>query len=511
MEINRRDFVKAAAVSVAAAQVEVSSGQTELAASAADSPDQPNPTSDQVFNAIQVGPYTLLDEGIDHALDLMQSAAAINALFVYSHTYNGDFRKTVPVLADDHGVVPHDNRNRHLPYVWVKHREEFFKKTSLRNQVVDSSFDCADHDVFREILPLARKRGMKLYARVLEGTNLGRAIENYSKVVTIDHTGKPTGVACWNHPEYIAFWTATVDDMFRSYELDGLQWGAERAGPLMNTILPWNNAPAACFCEHCTGRAKAHNIDAQRARQGFQELYEYVQGLMAGGARHVDGVFAGFLRILLRYPEILAWEYQYRLSREEMLKAIHDAVKAVKPTAQVGWHVDHEPSSWDIVYRAEMSYAEIAPYSDFLKIILYHDVTGPRVRNWYLERLRRGIFSEVPLDESLSLYYDLFGYDKSAEPKVNELTQRGFSPEYVFRETQRSVASAAGKTKIYSGIGFDVPGGPRNTDPENVYKAVHRAFDAGAAGIVVSREYEEMRVPNLKAVGRAVRELAKKS
>ena len=29
----------------------------------------------------------------------------------------------------------------------------------------------------------------------------------------------------------------------------------------------------------------------------------------------------------------------------------------------------------------------------------------------------------------------------------------------------------------------------------------------GAGGIVVSREYEEMRVPNLKAVGRAVREL----
>jgi hypothetical protein len=260
----------------------------------------------------------------------------------------------------------------------------------------------------------------------------------------------------------------------------------------MNTILPWNNAPAACFCEHCKARAKAHNIDAQHARQGYQELYEYVQGLMAGGAKHVDGVFAGFLRILLRYPEVLAWEYQYRFSREEMLKAIHDTVKTVKPTAQVGWHVDHEPSSWDIVYRAEMSYAEMAPYSDFLKIILYHDVTGPRVRNWYL-------------------YYDLFGYDKSAEPKVNELTQRGFSPEYVFRETQRSVASAAAKTKIYSGIGFDVPGGPRNTDPENVYKAVHRAFDAGAAGIVVSREYEEMRVPNLKAVGRAVRELAKKS
>ena len=112
MEINRRDFVKAAAVSVAVSQAELSSGQTDATVSTANSSDQPNPTSEQVFNAIQVGPYTLLDEGLDHALDLMQSTAAINALFVYSHTYNGDFRKAVPVLADDHGVVPHDNRNR---------------------------------------------------------------------------------------------------------------------------------------------------------------------------------------------------------------------------------------------------------------------------------------------------------------------------------------------------------------------------------------------------------------
>jgi hypothetical protein len=44
-------------------------------------------------------------------------------------------------------------------------------------------------------------------------------------------------------------------------------------------------------------------------------------------------------------------------------------------------------------------------------------------------------------------------------------------------------------------------------DPEEVYQAVIRAFEAGAAGVVISREYEEMRVPNLQAVGRAVRQL----
>ncbi len=46
-------------------------------------------------------------------------------------------------------------------------------------------------------------------------------------------------------------------------------------------------------------------------------------------------------------------------------------------------------------------------------------------------------------------------------------------------------------------------------DPEVIYQAVVKAYQAGAAGIVASREYEDMTVPNWKAFGRAVRGLAK--
>src|SRR5262249_62371674 len=95
-DLSRRDFVKAAAVSLAAAPAAARAQESsEKALSTV-------PTSEKIFNAIQVGPYTILDEGIDHALDLMQETAAINGLFLYSHTYNGDFRKAVPTLADDH-------------------------------------------------------------------------------------------------------------------------------------------------------------------------------------------------------------------------------------------------------------------------------------------------------------------------------------------------------------------------------------------------------------------------
>jgi hypothetical protein len=458
-----------------------------------------------MFHGIQMGPHTMLDEGIEPCLDLIQQTAHIDAVLTYSHAFHGDLRKPANALANDHGKPPRANRSP-LPAVWVRHHEPYFKDTRLRIRPTDPSLEYANRDLFAEMIQPARRRGMKIYARILESS--GGSIVNFDSVVTTDVYGKRTRVGCWTHPDYKAFWSAIVEDMFRSYDLDGFQWGAERMGPLMNVILPWNDTPPTCFCEHCIARGKAKGIDPERAREGFKRLFEFVRKLMAGDPKPAEGVFTIFLRHLIRYPEILAWEYQYRLSREEVMKGMYDTIKAIKPTAQVGWHVDHQPSSWDLVYRAEMSFEEMAPYSDFIKLILYHGVLGGRIRSWYLDRFQKTILSELTLDQSLQIYYALFGYDPSAEPKVDDLARKGFSPDYVYRETRRSVASANGKTKIYSGIGFDVPGSPPE-DPQKIYEATLNAFEAGAGGIVVSREYEEMRVPNLKAVGRALNDLAK--
>jgi hypothetical protein len=462
-----------------------------------------------VFVGIQMGPHTMLDEGINRCLDLVQQTAAINAVMVYSHTYHDDLKKPPQVLANDHGVPARDMRGRKLPSVWVRHHEELFKGVILRHQRVDRTFEYAERDLLAELVEPCRKRGIKLYARILEGA--GReavdGISHFPSVMTRDIYGRPSSPACWNHPDYRAFWVATAVDLFRTYQLDGFQWGAERHGPLMNLLL--TGRVPFCFCHHCRTRGRAAGIDVERARQGFEHLYNYVRSLLSGKAKALDGVFTGALRVMLRYPEILAWEYQYRLSREEMEQAIYGAVKSIRPDVPVGWHLSHQQSSYDLVYRAELSYAEMAPYSDFIKFIAYHDILGPRIRWWYLDRLQRTILGEVPLQQSLELYYDLFGYDKKAEGNIDQIDKTGFSPEYVYRETKRSVASAAGKTRIYPGIGFDVPWGSDTfpADPEEVYRAVIRAFDAGADGVVASREYEEMRVANLKAFGRGIRDV----
>ncbi len=495
---DRRDFIRQLAMLIASAGA-------GLRRSAVVHAEQAAPQGAANLVGIQMGPHTMLDEGIDRCLDLIQNTAGINTLFVYSHAYGGDLRKPLNVLATDHGVPPRDQRARKLPLVWVRQHDQYFKNTTLRHQKVDDTFDYANHDLFAELVGPARSRGMKIYARILESGS--REVQNVDTVATITVAGQPTRTACWNHPEYRAFWNATVEDLFRSYELDGLQWGAERASPLANILQNGSDASGTCFCGFCRARNAAIGIDAERARQGFSRVLAFVQGMRAGSLTPVEGAGAEFLRILLQRPEVLAWEYQYRMAREEVMAGMYRTIKGIKPSAQVGWHVDHWATSIDLIARSVMSYAEMAPHADFLKVVVYHAVAGPRIKSW-VANVQRSVLSQLTLQEALDLHYDLFGYDKRVEPGANEPTPRGGSPDYVLRETRRSVASAEGKTKIYPGIGFNVPG-PVADDPETIYQAVSNAYKAGASGIVASREYEEMTVPNLRAVGRAVRDLGR--
>jgi hypothetical protein len=56
----------------------------------------------------------------------------------------------------------------------------------------------------------------------------------------------------------------------------------------------------------------------------------------AGGPKPPEGVYTVFLRHIIRYPEILSWQYQYRLSRAYIHRGMYATIKAIKPSAFVG-------------------------------------------------------------------------------------------------------------------------------------------------------------------------------
>jgi hypothetical protein len=465
----------------------------------------------RAFLGVQLGSHSIFDEGIDHCLDVLQETAGINAVFVYATTYQGFAKGRNPgALASDHGVPVKDPRQRDLTQVWFTPHEQYYGGTFLRHDAARAQGEFHDRDVFAELREPLDKRDMKLYGRILEGfaPELAALIPNWTKIVALDCYGRPTTLPCWNNPDYVQWWVSTMEDLFRSYDLDGFKYGSERSGPLPNLLMGAYHGVTApiCFCEHCLARGRERGIDVERARTGFRMLYEYIRGLMAGEIAPIDGVAITFLRLLLNYPEILAWEKFWWDSREAVTHKIYGAIKAIKPEAQVGWHLYHAGTSWDPIYRAEIDYAEMAEYSDWIKPVVYHDIAGPRIRRQFHDLPRKRVLQELPDELALEALYRVMGYDPAKEPKLEELATRGLSPDYVYRQTKACVDAVGGRIPVYPGVGFDIPWKSDHfpSDPELVYQATVKAFEAGASGLVVSREYDEMRLENLRAVGRGV-------
>lgn len=510
--MKRRDFVKAAALATVAGPASVvSAAQTDGA---------------NRMIGVQIAPVSLLDEGIDRCLDTLQEKGAVNSLFIYSQTYHAG-TKPGNVLATDHGVPTRDFFKSRLPHLWVRHSRQAFAGEPVQHEQPNADLEYADRDIFAEIRKPADQRGMKIYARILEADARRQArIPGYSKVLTVDHQGEPGHGPCWNNPHYRQWVYNTIRELVTNYQLDGLQYGAERTGPLSHVL--YRGVTPTCFCKYCVARNEKLGIDAARAKAGFAQLYQLMKVVdeatspaesnrgdssprpLRARPRH-DGVLSSVMRIIYQHPEVLSWDYQWFQADEEICSEVHRIAKSIRPEIDSGRHVDHQRSSWDFFFRSAMSYPQMAEHADYIKPIVYHESMGPRLRWWVLERMKNRLLNDLSLEQSLQLYYGLFGHDPQQQPGVDDLDRKGLGPEYVYREVLRCKQGVGDKAKVYAGIGIDIPwyipGGmePRPSDPHQLTAAVKRAFDAGADGVLASREYNEMRLSSLEAFGRGVR------
>lgn len=506
--MNRRAFL--AQTSVAA-----TSALAPHVIRAAAAPATPKSTAGGTpFVGVQIQPHSFYDEGVERVLDTLQETAGINALLIYSHTFSS-WGGNVPieVLASDHGVPVRDPAQRKFRKVWVRQSPDIFKGLPVRTPGEDPAAEYLQRDLFAELREPCRRRGMKLMARILAPAAEASSdlFSGQESVMTQTIDGISGRTPCLNHPAYRSFWSAMVSDMFRQYDLDGFMFGLEFTGPLYR-LIGYGEKPT-CFCPHCQARMRHLGLDVERLRTGYQEMYAWVNRMRTERQRPIDGAFATFLRLLMRHPEMLRWERESQLGLEELITQLRRVIKGIRPDAFVGRHIDHQQTTTDLFYRAALGYDEMAQTVDFIKPVAYHDVAAPRVNGIFVGGFGASMFADFTRAQTLEVYYALFGLDPTKEPKLEQMRDGGFSPDYVFRETRRCVQGVAGAAQVLPGIGFDIPRSagrgkvePHPSDPENVYRATRAAFAAGANGLIVCREYQEMRLPNLRAVGRAVRE-----
>jgi hypothetical protein len=463
------------------------------------------PAKKDAMIGIQIGAVSFVDEGTEKVLEICQRDASVNTLFVATFTYGrGIAGRQVPGQPlPDHGAQQYDTGSfRGGSY--TKYNPKYFTNTAFKDFRAP---DLGNYDVLEDVIPKAKKRGLKTIAWFEDV--FSKDLPGVDKLQEVELSGNNATTLCFNNPNYQAWLLGMAESWARDYELDGIMWGSERQGAFSNILGASHAHPnpekVTCFCQYCFARARSLGINPDRAKQGVLELQKVVIASRKG-TKPNDGAYVELWRLMLRYPELLAWESLWTSSLRAMQKSMYEKIKSVNPKLGVGWHVWHN-NSFNPIYRAEQDYAEMAPYSDFLKVVIYQNCAGERMVD-YVNSVDSTYFADVPKQELLDFHYRVLDYGKEAG--MDRLSETGFSADYVLRETKRAKADLAGtQTKLWPGIDIDIPteAGHSKCTPEGTKAVVKAAFDGGADGVLLSRKYSEMKLANLRGAGEAIKEL----
>jgi hypothetical protein len=471
--------------------------------------------------AIQFGAVSLVDEGIEPVLDNFQNRAAVNMLMpaVFSFS-NGTAGRQLPGHPfPDHGKQQDEPKLRGGNFARV--HPQYYRDTGIDVRLTQAP-DHPELDVIRDLLPPARKRGMKVVGLIQD--DFAEDFPGLDRFQEVDFNGRRAETLCKNNPYYRNFLAGLVEDLTRSYDIDGLMFVCEQQGAFSNILGSRLRGKArgqpgsrACFCEFCRDKARKQGIPFERVVKGFLELERFVA---AGRARKrpVDGYYVSFWRLMLRYPELLMWEHFYHESNREVYRLMHERIKSARRDALFGIHVWHN-TTMSPLYAAEQDIAELARCGDFLKVAVYNNCGGPRIAS-YIESVAETMYGDVPPAELLQFHYRVFNYREAPYDKIRKT---GLGPDYVYRESKRAVdGRGSSNVGILAGIDVGIPirgedlGGEKGTSVvlttrQGVKASTEAALRAGVDGIVISRKYSEMRLDHLSGVGDAIKEVGVKA
>jgi hypothetical protein len=486
--VNRREFLKLTAAGTGATL----GGSGLLPGQTAAPPAARAPA--MIAMPICIAPLTGPD--LDRILGDMKDRAGVNALFPFMYSHE-EHRAGVP--PDSPGFRGGNYATPHMQY---------YRDGILTYQDMKAP-EFGGGDALARVIPAAARHGMKVYPFVLEDNHTPAAVPVWQRLAEVDFHGRRGTLPCKHNPYYRAWLGGLVEDYARSYDIGGLMWGAERQSGFLNAIglsMGGNVDPtrATCFCEFCQKYARENGIDVKRARLGFGEIETFMLASRAGRAP-ADGHFATFWRILLNYPELIAWENLWVRGRHEIQAELYRRMKSVNPALPIGWHI-WQNVSFSPFQRAEEDYGRLRQYADFIRPAVYNNVAGERIHA-FANGAHAGVFGDLSAAEALTLMYRLMGYK---EPPYAQVSRTGLGAGYVEHETRRAVTGVAGTpVQIWPGIDIDVPvpADASHCTPEGVRQAVRAVFRGGATGIILSRNYIEMKPENLSAAGDALRAL----
>jgi hypothetical protein len=187
---------------------------------------------------IQVGAVSFVDEGTEKVLEVLQERACVNTLFLAVFTYGrGIAGRQIPGQPlPDHGKQEYDF-NYHGGNFATPH-PQYYKNTVIKDTRAP---DHGDLDILAEVLPAAKKRGLKVICWMEDVFRPD--LPNIEKVQERDLYGRNAETLCVNNPDYRNFFTGLAEDFARSYDIDGIMWGSERQGALSDSLGATHDIP----------------------------------------------------------------------------------------------------------------------------------------------------------------------------------------------------------------------------------------------------------------------------
>lgn len=451
------------------------------------------------FVGVQVSPISFIDEGVEPVLDFLKESTTANTIFVAAHGYNPEVIDR-PEYHPGHGKGgSHGNPGG----TFVATHREYYGGIPVGDSRA-SGDPLGEFDVLAATIPAAHARDMSVYVYILEGAITGgreTEVAGFPRLLEVDLHGRRGPLGCINHPAYRDWQLALVEDIYKTYAIDGFKWGVERWGPLHQTLM---GDPPACFCTHCGAVAREHGVDQQRMLAGYRTLWESVRGWQSAAYSTESSPAIDLIQILSAYPEILAWEHLWTERYLSLHREIYGMAKWLAPDRPFGlglWHYYFI----NPLLRAEWRLREFTASMDFISPILYRWPEGSRVAS-FLGTLTAGPGTGFTAAELFSGFTKILGLELGS---LDDVVAGGLPADYVSQGISIVRRLVGPIMPIYPGIGIDVvqEGIPREMEPGDVEEDIRSAYRAGADGLVIARNYAEMRVENVKAAGVALRGL----
>jgi hypothetical protein len=462
--------------------------------------------------AIQLDSIAPANEGVERVLDEVQARASVNVLMIDSLWFTD--RVTAADLAKEelHGHVRDPNSGLvggKMGFV----DPQYYHETGL--DLAAWARRSGTPDILAALCAGAKRRGLKVIPIIKD--MVPGDCPGHEQMCEYDFNGERAETSCKNNPAYRRLLMGVMEDMIRSYDVDGIMYIAERQGAFMDTLgvrfrgikrgLPGTRT---CFCTHCVATARERGINIGKAKAGFEELAKFTAAGRAG-RRPQDGYFVTLWRLMLRHPELLAWEHMWHENLRGVYQTLHRKIKDVRSSVQYGVHIWPNVNQNPLL-SAEHDLTELAQYHDFIKLSIYSNAGGPRMGS-YIDSVSQTMFGDLTPEQTLRFNYRVLNYDEAPLEKVRHV---GLKNDFVYRESKRGMEAVRGTSAaLLPGLDIDIPTdieqrdglkNPAVTSRADVKKIVVQAFRAGVPGIVISRQYSEMKLDNLSGVNDGLRE-----